>query len=95
MSKSRLIFRLHALQRMAERNITRGDVESVLESGEVVESYPDDFPYPSKLLLGWQGVQPIHLVVAENSDDNELIVVTAYIPDLIRWEADFKRRKQR
>ena len=86
---------MHALQRLAERNITRETVESVLESGETVESYLDDFPYPSKLLLGWNGRQPIHLVVAENSKENEMIIVTAYIPDLTRWEANYKRIKQR
>ena len=94
MPKPKLIFRLHALQRMAERNITRDIIESVLESNEVVQTYPDDFPYPSKLLLGWDGKTPIHFVVAENGHDNELIVITAYIPDLTRWEADYRRRKQ-
>ncbi|RMH43081.1 MAG: DUF4258 domain-containing protein, partial [Gammaproteobacteria bacterium] len=91
----KIIFRLHALQRMAERNISREAIESVLQSGEEIENYPDDFPYPSKLLLGWDGGQPIHLVVAENMESDEWIVITAYIPDQARWEAGFKRRRQR
>jgi len=95
MPEPKVIFRLYALQRLAERNITREVVESVLRSGEVIESYPNDFPYPSKLMLGWDDSQPIHLVIAENSKDNELIVITVYIPDMTRWETDYKRRKQR
>ena len=79
---------------MAERNITRDLIESILESNEVIQAYPDDLPYPSRLLLGWDGETPIHFVVAENSRDNEVIVITAYIPDLTRWEADYKGRKQ-
>ncbi len=31
------------------------DVREVLTSGEVIESYPDDTPYPSRLVLGWRG----------------------------------------
>jgi len=27
----------------------------VIETGEIIEDYPNDFPYPSRLLLGWCG----------------------------------------
>src|SRR5260370_23936516 len=36
-----------------------------------IESYPGDFPYPSRLLLGWCGLRPIHVVAAVNAADNE------------------------
>jgi hypothetical protein len=31
--------------------------------------------------------------VADNLSENELIVITAYEPDLELWEPDFRRRK--
>jgi hypothetical protein len=37
--------------------------------------------------------QTIHVVVADNVDDQENIVITAYEPDPTEWEPDFKRRK--
>ncbi len=60
---------------------------------QVVEDYPDDKPYPSRLLLGWREGRPLHVVVAENAPGNEWIVITVYEPDPARWEADFTRRK--
>jgi hypothetical protein len=45
-------------------------------------------------VLGWDGRRPIHVVVADNADDDENIVITAYEPDAAEWETDFKRRKR-
>jgi hypothetical protein len=66
MPPSQLIFRLHALQGMAERQITVDDVQAVLASGEEIESYPQDQPYPGRLVLGWRGQRPLHVVAAEH-----------------------------
>ena len=40
----KLVFRLHALQRMFERAVTIEDVRIVLASGETIKTYPDDTP---------------------------------------------------
>ena len=88
-----VLFRVHALQRMFERRISVDDVYAVIARGEVIEDYPDDRPYPSRLVLGWIGARPLHTVVADNLSENELIVITVYEPDSEVWEADFKRRK--
>jgi hypothetical protein len=90
---ARLIFRVHAVQRMFERQISVEDVRDVLETGETIESYPADTPYPSRLVLGWRQGRPIHVVVADNVQENELIVITVYEPDPALWEPDFKRRR--
>lgn len=88
----RLIFRVHALRRMFERRITVEDVRAVVTDGEVIHDYPDDTPYPSRLVLGWQDKRPLHVVVAEDRDSGILVVVTAYEPDSVQWDAGFKRR---
>jgi hypothetical protein len=90
----RLTFRIHAIQRMFEREINPEDVRSVVESGETIQEYPDDTPYPSRLVLGWKLQRPIHVVVADNEADNEKIIVTVYQPDPAQWTDDFKRRKR-
>jgi hypothetical protein len=78
---------------MVERGISDDDVQSVLLNGEEIESYPDDFPYPSRLLLAWCESRPIHLLVADNVSDNESIIITVYQADTMRWEVDFRRRR--
>ena len=88
-----IIFRIHATQRMFERDVSEIDIREVLENGERIENYPEDTPYPSRSVLGWVGTRPLHVVVADNFDENEWIVITVYEPNLNRWEADYKRRK--
>jgi len=90
---SRLIYRVHAVERMVERGISADDVRQVLDEGKEIESYPADYPYPSRLMLGWCGPRAIHVVAAENTADNETIIVTVYEPDPDRWEPGFERRK--
>jgi len=90
----RLIYRVHAIERMFNRGISADDVRQVLTSGETIEAYPDDTPYPSELMLGWCEGRPIHLVAAYNADANETIVITVYEPEPERWTPDFRRRKQ-
>ena len=89
----RLVFRVHAIQRIYERSISEEEVRILIKTGETIEDYPTDFPYASRLVLGWHVPRPIHVVVADNTDDRENIVITVYEPDPPEWEADFKRRK--
>jgi hypothetical protein len=78
---------------MFERHISVEDVEAVSHNGEMIENYPDDSPYPSRLMLGWRASRPLHVVVAEDLRENKLIVITAYEPDAAQWDAEFRRRK--
>ena len=91
---SRLLFRVHAIQRMFQRHISKDDVRHALENGETIETYPQDTPYPSRLVLGWCGSRPVHVVVADNAQGRETVVITVYEPDLTEWEPGFKRRQR-
>ncbi len=88
----KLIFRKHALQRMFQRSIAVEDVRAVLANGKTIIDYPDDQPYPSRLMLGWHGARPIH-VVAADTEDGETILITVYEPDPALWEPGFERKK--
>lgn len=87
-------FRVHAVRRMFERNISEQDVKSVIITGEVIANYMDDNPYPSRLLLGFVNGRALHVVVATNAQDDLDIVITVYEPDTVVWESDFKRRRK-
>ena len=93
MSPQTLVFRIHALRRMFERSISVADIRQVLSTGENIENYPEDTPYPSRLVLGWSGRRPLHVVVADNAEGDETIVVTVYGPDPAQWQPGFKRRR--
>jgi hypothetical protein len=78
---------------MFERHITDDDVAKVLAEGQEIAVYPDDQPYPSRLLLGWRCNRPLHVVAAYNAGNDEEIVVTVYEPDPTLWDDEFQRRK--
>ncbi len=69
MAWDKLVFRVHAIQRMVQRQISVDDVRYVLATGEVLENYPDDTPYPSRLVLGSVGARYLHVVVADKYGD--------------------------
>ncbi|MEX1206395.1 MAG: DUF4258 domain-containing protein [Dongiaceae bacterium] len=94
MGESRLVFRVHAIRRMFERKISVADVRKAVETGEVIESYPGDTPYPSRLVLGWSGSRPVHVVVADNVAAGETVVITAYRPDPALWNKSFRQRRK-
>ncbi len=89
----KITYRVHAVRRMFERHITNADVANALATGEEIAAYPNDQPYPSRLLLGWSDNRPLHVVAAYNAHDDEEIVVTFYEPDAALWEDGFRRRK--
>jgi hypothetical protein len=88
-----LIYRQHAVKRMHERCITEEEVERAIASGKVIESYPDDTPYPSTLLLGHAGTKTIHVVYADDITEGIRIIITVYEPDPEIWHDDLKTRR--
>jgi hypothetical protein len=66
----------------------------VIETGETIESNPDDLPHPSRLMLGRVGRRALHVVVAVNHARDEIIVITVYEPDPALWQPGFRRRRK-
>jgi hypothetical protein len=91
--KSNLLFRIHAVQRMFEREVSVKKVARALQAGEVIEDYSSEMPEPSRLVLGFQGKRPFHIVTSENPDMNETTIITVYIPDPQKWTKDFRNRR--
>jgi len=92
--KDHIAFKKHSILRMYERNIIADEVKGILISGEIIESYLEDRPLPSCLILGYTTKQrPIHVVVSVDKEEQMLWVITVYIPSLEEWEEGFRRRK--
>ena len=88
-----LLFRVHAVQRMFERDITLRKVSQAIQSGAVIEDYSSEMPEPSRLILSFQGKRPFHVVTSENAERNETTIITVYIPDAQKWTRDFRNRR--
>jgi len=50
-------------------------------------------PLPSCLML-YNDIKPLHVVLSYNETNHKTYIITAYQPDLIHFEADFKTRRQ-
>ncbi len=83
----------HVQSRMNDRNITYEDIVYVLRNGEIVENYPEDYPYPSCLVLAiLVNGKPLH--VCCGIGEGKIFVITAYHPDNKRWDDDWKVRRK-
>ena len=92
-SRDQLDIRQHAAQRMLERNISVNDVLVVLNSGAIVEDYPGDTPFPSRLTLGWVEQRPVHVVWATAAGTDRIVIITVYEPNPEEWDSTFQRRR--
>ncbi len=74
--------------------ITVRKVFEAVERGRVIETYPEDEPYPSCLIYGrTSGDRPLHILCAYAKKEETVIIITVYQPDPDRW-IDFERRKK-
>ena len=93
MNNPKTVFRVHAVQRMFERRVAIKKVLDSIKTGEIIEDYSSETPEPSRLILGFQGKRPFHVVVSENLEMNETMVITVYVPDADRWKNGSKKRR--
>ena len=70
------------------------EVKEAIESGEIIERYVKDKPYPSFLIFGKtkQG-RPLHIVCAPVRGEEVLVIITVYQPNPKLW-IDYKRRQE-
>ena len=85
----------HALNELALEPMSVSDVETALQSAEVIEDYPHLHRYlPDCLALAFiSSDEPIHCVVAINEAYDYILIVTVYRPTEQEWEDDWRTRK--
>ncbi len=93
MTQGLVLFRRHAWQRMLRRGITGAEVRQVLATGQAIEEYPEDTPYPSAPVLAIVDGRPLHVVRAIDPESGTTYVVTAYQPDPTEWDETFRHRR--
>jgi hypothetical protein len=86
----------HATIVRLQRNITMNELKIALLSGEIIEKYPNDQPYPSCLVLGWlSSGDPLHIVCSRGNSEPAMRIVTVYEPSDDKWYNDYKTRTVR
>ena len=94
LEESSLRWTSHILERLFERNIGLNYVKAALANGEILEQYPNDYPFPSCLVLGYTiAGRPLHTVCG--SDGTKLWLITAYFPSPVDWLEDFRQRRKK
>lgn len=84
---------LHAAKRLEQRKITVGDILNCISNGEIIEHYPDDYPFPSCLIVGFNlNNKTVHAVIGYGNE--RIWLITAYYPDPSQWDKSFKIRKE-
>jgi hypothetical protein len=92
----KVLYTKHARDEMETEELGEIKEEEVFEAilnGKIIETYPDDKPYPSSLIYGRTSEnRPMHIVCAYIRDEDRVIIITVYQPDPDKW-IDFERRK--
>jgi hypothetical protein len=83
-----IILTEHLLARMRQRGIKYDDLKQTIRSGEIIEQYPTDYPFPSCLISSVD----LHIVCSIGED--VLYIITAYRPSREKWEEDGKTRRR-
>jgi Domain of unknown function (DUF4258) len=90
--KVELRFADHAVIEARKDGLVGEDLESAATKGEALEDYGS-----RALLLSFtkEDRLPCHVVLEYVPGTQEVVIVTAYIPDAKEWEPDWKRRRRK
>lgn len=84
----------HAERERRNDGLSLADIEHAVQTGEIIEAYPDDPRGASCLVFGRaRDGRPMHLVIGFLPREWARII-TVYVPDPTKWEADWKTRKK-
>lgn len=95
MNCTKVVIGQHAYSRMFGDGVDPESVARAVKSGEIVEEYAEERPFPQYLLLHIEQEKALHLIVGNDEQNGICYVMTVYRPDRRLWNDDFKRRRQR
>lgn len=87
-----IVWSMHFSKRLRERDFSEEDVLYCILHGEVIEDYPDAYPYPACLIYG-NTIRGDILHVVVGKSEEHVYMVTGYFPNLEKFEADLKTRR--
>ena len=81
--------------RLRGRFIPRETILSSVDAYEIIEEYPEDKYLPSYLIYTEYRADVVHILIAVDSTDDMVTIITAYRPDREEWERDLRTRRKR
>lgn len=85
-------YTIHGAEQRIARRLTKREVLETIDSGEIIEDYPDHHYGPVCLLLGkTRESKTLRILV---SLQEVVDIVTVYEPSLDEWEEDLKTRRK-
>jgi hypothetical protein len=82
----------HAQRRCDSREISLEEIKQAILTGEIIENYPHDKPYPSCLILGHiRTHQPLYVLCALGET---IHIITVHWLDPAKW-LDAKTRREK
>lgn len=84
----------HTDEEASNDGLSCNEIFDSMQTGEIIEQYPDDKPYPSSLILSKNlNGEPVHSVWAYNHVAKASALLTVYRPDPDQW-IDWKLRRE-
>ncbi|MCD6422565.1 MAG: DUF4258 domain-containing protein [Elusimicrobia bacterium] len=93
--KGQFEWRKHVLIRLQQRNITQQEIIKAILKGKIIEQYPSARFFPSCLIFARINRKPVHVVVALDEKNSKVYIITAYIPDIKKFDESFERRRKK
>lgn len=92
-SAGRVRWTYHVSMRLQQSNLSAGLLTAAVASFEVIESYPGDKYLPSFLIRGESDGVVFHAHVATDLTDNNVRIVTMYLPQPDEWDVSLRRQE--
>ncbi len=93
--RRRIHWTYHVRMRSDQRGLTTDSLMMAISTLEIIERYPRDKYLPSFLVRGeWMGTV-FHAHLATDVEGDNIRVVTMYVPDAAKWDAEFRVRRIR
>ena len=83
----------HINMRLKRRYIPRRAIVTSVDQYEIIEAYPDDKYFPSYLVYSRYQNEVFHVLFGVDVGDDNVRVITAYYPNLHKWEPNLKTRR--
>ncbi len=80
----------HAKERMGARLVSDDEVKRVVTTGDVIEHYPNDQPFPKALFMAHIGSDPLYVSCSFDGTNGYIITVHWYDPSI--WIDPWTRR---
>jgi hypothetical protein len=83
---------LEFIMRLINRSISRHEILESVSSYEIIEAYPEDKYFPSYLVYAKYKRLVFHILIAIDTQGDNVRIITTYRPNPEEWRSDLRTR---